>query len=104
MNRKVKLCLIGLGITVLYTVLSLLLFLAYWWMTETGAISPAWNTIVRGMLIALAMPWGFFLKSNIGLFMCANGITWSMILIGLMELIRKKKQAKANFNANDKVV
>jgi hypothetical protein len=99
MTRKVKLCLIGLGVTVLHALVSILQFIEWWSIAETGKgfflSGPAWKAIVHGTLYVLAIPWAYILWTNSALVMFANGITWSLLVIGLMELIRKKKQGKA---------
>lgn len=104
MNRKWKLCLIGLGITAGHTVLSLLLFFELWSLLESGKgfvlSGPIWKLIVHGAMAALSAPWAYIFKDQSVFIMFANGITWAIVIIGLAELIKKKKEATGGLTTN----
>lgn len=104
MNKKLKLCLIGLGITAGHTVLSLLLFFELWSLLESGKgfvfSGTVWRLIVHGTMAALSAPWAYVFKDQSVFIMFANGTTWAVVILGLAELIKRRKRATSGLTTN----
>ena len=55
---------------------------------------------MHGTMAALSAPWAYIFKDQSVFIMFANGITWAIVIIGLAELIKKKKEATGGLTTN----